>query len=242
VRSNLAIPFYGAIGVLALALIVEWLPGGEPPPVPPARFHHIAATAQEGDAKDTAAWAEAINQRPLFTVGRHPPKSGHGHQHTLDTGLPRLAGIMITPWGRRAIFMPDGGKPLTLAEGASLDDDTIRQIRSDRVVLTGPKGEVILHLTYDKSRPTGLLTTTTPNFPQPGFPQGFPNPGFPNPNFPNQGFNPAPPIFPGQQPGQQPAASQSDDDNSDNAPAAPRPFMTPPFPGFRGPNIPRGRE
>ena len=54
------------------------------------------------------------------------------------------------------------GHTVTLAEGASLDDDTIRQIRSDRVVLTGPKGEVILHLTYDKSRPTGLLTTIVP--------------------------------------------------------------------------------
>ena len=232
-RPSRALWFYGASAALLLVLAVEWLPSGEPPPLPPARVPRLAPADQTAASKDTSDWADAINQRPLFSVGRRPPKQSHGVHAVADTGLPRLSGILITPTGRRAIFMPDGGKPMTLAEGASLDDNTIRQIKPDRVVLTGPKGTTVLLLAFDK-QVRGLVTPGATAFPQPGFNPGFPNPGF------NPAFSPAAPGFQGQ-PIAPAQAGQDADDSSDGA-APPPPVAAPPFPGFRGPNIPRGRE
>jgi hypothetical protein len=234
-RVNGALPYYAAAAALVLVLIVEWLPASEPAPLPPARLPHLAPADQTADSKDTSDWADAILQRPLFTVTRKPPKSERGPHTSGGSGLPRLSGVIIMPTGRRAIFMPDGGKPVTVAEGASLDDCTVRQIRPDRVGLACPKGETVLLLTYDKTHPAGLLTPAGPTFPQQPMNPGFPNPGF------NPGFNPAVPGFQGQPP--QPTQPQNDntDDNADAAPTPP-PQPAPPYPGFRGPNIPRGRE
>jgi hypothetical protein len=232
-RPNRALIFYGASAALILVLIMEWLPAGVAPPVPPAKVPHLAPADQTAASKDTADWADAIDQRPLFTVGRRPPKLGHGPSSATGTSLPRLSGIMITPSGRRAIFMPDGGKPLTLAEGASLDDNTIRQIKPDRVVLTGPKGTTELRLSFDK-QVRSLTTPAMAPFAQPGFTPGFPNPGF------NPAFNPAQPGINGQPVA--PAQSNANTENADDGTPPPPPVPAPPFPGFRGPNIPRGRE
>jgi hypothetical protein len=229
--------YAGVAGALAVLLVVEWLPAGDPAVAPlPAARH--AARAEVGlEPKQTLAWADTINRRPLFTVSRKPAHTKAGLPVTADTGLPRLAGIMITRAGRRAIFMPEGGKPTTLAEGATLDDYTIRQIRADRVVLSGgPKGDIVLQPSYDTKQHTGglILPTSTPGFPQPGF-----NPGF-NPAFNPQPFQPAPFMPPPQpQPQPQPPA---DDNDADSQPATPpAPTIPPPFNGFRGP-LPRGRE
>jgi hypothetical protein len=234
-RATGALPYYAAAGALLLLLIVEWLPASEPAPLPPARVPHLAPADQTGASKDTDDWADAINQRPLFTIGRRPPKSAKGPHTAAGTGLPRLAGVMIMPSGRRAIFMPEGAKPETLAEGGTLDDCTIRQIRPDRVVLSCAKGETVLLLAFDKTPHAGTLPAPAPMFPPPGGNPAFPNPGF------NPAFNPAMPGVQGQPPA--PAQPQNDnsDDNADNTPAQP-PVPAPPFPGFRGPNIPRGRE
>jgi hypothetical protein len=225
----------GTASALVLILIVEWLPSAEPTIAIPPTSHTSHSTTPENEtvAKDTEAWARTILRRPLFTVGRKPPKSG-GHNSVASTnGLPRLAGIMITAAGRRAIFMPDGGKPLTLAEGASVDEYTIRRISADRVVLSGAKGDLTVQPTYDASGKAPVVTFNPPAFAQPGF-----NPGFPQPAF-NPGFQPQQnaPGFP------QPAANQGNDDNSDGQVVTPG---TPPgpvmFPGMRAPFNPRGRS
>jgi hypothetical protein len=232
-RPSRALYFYSASAALLLVLAFEWLPASDPPRIVAARLPHLAPADQNAASKDTSDWADAILQRPLFTVGRRPPKAGHGIHTLSGTGLPRLAGIMITPSSRRAIFMPDGGKPMTLPEGASLDDDTIKQITPDRVLLSGPKGTTVLMLTYDKQQ-RGLTTPGAPLFPQPGFNPGFPNAGF------NPAFAPAAPGFQGQ-PIAPAQPNPGADDSADSTPA-PQPVMAPPFPGFRGPNIPRGRD
>jgi hypothetical protein len=231
VKSDLAIPIYGAAAALVLILIVEWLPSSEPvvPVLPPAAHTHGAGSDAESVAKDTQAWANTIVDRPLFTVGRKPPKQGPGNHQVASSGLPRLSGIMITGFGRRAIFMPDGGKALTLGEGATLDDYTIRQIAADRVVLTGAKGDMVLRPAYDAAHAgEGFQpTAVTPGFPQPGFqPPGF-----------NGGFRP-----PGFQAPQPPPPANANDDDNDDTPAQSPPQAPPqPFPGFHGPFIPRGR-
>jgi hypothetical protein len=221
-RSNLALWFYGACAVLLVGLTLEWLPAGDTIKLPPPKVPHLAAADESGTSKDTDEWAETITARPLFTVGRHPPKSNNGPHTISGNGLPRLAGIMITPYGRHAIFMPDGGKPLTLAEGANLDENTIRKISSDRVLLVGPKGQTVLLLTFDKQ---GIGGVATPNFVAPNFNPGFPRPGF-QPGMPGQPMTPGR-FFPPPAPGAE---------TPEGTPAPPQ------FPGFRGPNIPGGRE
>ncbi len=222
-------------GALVLILIVEWLPAAEPViAIPPtAHTSHSNTAETETVAKDTAAWARTILRRPLFTVGRKPPKGG-GHSTVASTnGLPRLSGIMITAAGRRAIFMPDGGKPLTLAEGALVDEYTIRRIAADHVILSGAKGDLTVQPTYDTSGKAPVATFNPPAFAQPGFNPGFPQPGF-NPGFPQPN---APVGFP------QPAANQGNDDNNDGqvvTPGAPPGPVI--FPGMRAPFIPRGRS
>ncbi len=240
-------PFYISMGVLALVFAVEWFPSSPPPPVKQAATPHIVtATSGEADARDTDDWAETVLTRPLFTPGRKPPKTAPGQRAAASNGLPRLSGIMITAAGKRAIFAPEGGKPLVLAEGAAIDEDTISAIHPDRVIVTGPKGELVLRPAYDHARAGGL---PMPAFPQPGMNPAFPN-GF-NPGF-NPGMNPGmAPGLPNLQPPPQPQPQANDesdnDDNSDAASnAAPtpppvRPMMPQPFPGPRGPNIPRER-
>ena len=111
-----------------------------------------------------------------------------------------------------------------------LDDYRISQISADRVTLTGAKGDIVLRPAYDGTRGGG----GPGEMGQPGFqPPGFQPPGF------NPGFRP--PGFPGMQPPPPPAPpNASDDDNGDDATPA-QPVAPQPFPGFRGPFIPRGR-
>ncbi len=199
---------WGVIGALVLLLVLEWVwPSGSTPAqrataARVARQAHAAAPA-----RTTAAWAQAILARPVFSLSRRPPKPVVTVHGQVVAGQARLAGILITRAGRRAIFAPEGGgRQLVLAEGASVNESTIRQIQADRVLMASG---AVLRPTYDRNR----VTTTTPpfqpfapSFPAPGFPagnpafpsQGFPNPGFPNPGMINPGFPnaPTPGVFP----------------------------------------------
>jgi hypothetical protein len=234
VKSDLAVPAYGAAAALLLVLVWEWLPAADSVLPPPPQIIHVrgrAVAETDSVAKDTQAWANAITRRPLFNIGRKPAKLATGHGPVALTGLPRLSGIMITRAGRRAIFMPEGGKALTLAEGATLDDYTIRRILADQVVLNGAKGDMVLRPAYDAARGGGMTITNGEMPAQPGPQTG----GFPVPPF-TPGFRP--PGMPMPQPPPQP---NSDDDDNSDAPSPPQ-VQPQPFPGFRGPFIPRGRS
>jgi len=234
----MAAPFFGTCALLVAILPFEWLPDAAPPPVKQAAAPRPAsASASDAEPKDTDDWAETVLRRPLFTVGRKPPKSSGGGHLVANTGLPRLAGIMITPSGKRAIFAPDGGKPLVLGEGGALDDATVRTIKFDRVVVTGPKGEQVLWPTYDHSR-TGQPATTLPAFPQPGFNGGGPTPGF-GPQFPGRPNFPMQPQMPQPPPPQGDPGDGGDDAGDASGPATPAPGPVPAFPGQQVPAFPR---
>ena len=227
---------YGALAALMLILILEWAwPAGRAGGVvAPAKFT-TPKQAAAAAARETAAWEQTVQARPLFSISRRPARVASKAGDTLAVGQARLAGIMITRFGKRAIFAPDGGgKQMVLPEGASVNDSTIRRIQADRVILAS--GTVLLP-TYDHN-PSTLGTTPafhpafTPNFPPPG--PGFPNAGFPNPAFPNPAFpNPAAPGVPAgfQAPGPQfQPQFQPSNEAGDQAPP------------FRGGPIPQRRE
>ena len=189
--------FAGACAALLLILFAEWLPGGERSGMPlhagaPHTRPHAATAASDSDSdtdKDSDSWAQTVTARPLFSIGRRPPKIASNHPAAAG-GLPRLSGIIVTRFSRRAIFMPDSGKPVVLAEGGSIDEDTIRVIAADHVLLTGPKGDVTLYPSFDRNRtvPAPVLPPRGPVF-RPGPGQGAPN-GF-IPQFVNGQPNPA---------------------------------------------------
>ncbi len=182
-RPDLPRVLWGTLGVLALLLVLEWTwPAGNAAggTVSPARVA-VQAHAPALASRDTSAWVSAVLARPLFSVTRRPPRIVSRGVGAVAVGQARLAGIMITRSGRRAIFAPEGGgRQLVLPEGAAVNDSTIRRILPDRVTLAS--GAVLLP-SYDRNR----VNTGTPAF------QPF-TPGFPNPGFANPGFNP---VMPG---------------------------------------------
>ncbi len=197
-RTDLPRALWAMLGALAFLLVLEWVwpagdaGGGTIRPAQVASHGHAPALT----ARDTSAWVGAILARPLFSVSRRPPHVAPHRPGAVAAGQARLAGIMITRDGRRAIFAPDGGgKQMVLPEGASVNDSTIRRILPDRVTLAS--GAVLLP-TYDRNRASTGAPSFQPFNPAIGNP-GPGNPGFANPNFANPGFNPAlPGGFPNQ--------------------------------------------
>ncbi len=214
-RADLGRLLWGLLGALALLLVLEWVwPAGGVAGVTVSPAHvAVQARAPALAARDTSAWVSAVLARPLFSVSRRPPHVIPRGPGAVAPGQARLAGIMITRSGRRAIFAPEGGgKQMVLPEGAAVNDSTIRRILPDRVTLAS--GAVLLP-TYDRSRAGTGAPGFQPFNPGPGN-LGLGNPGFATPNLGNPGFNPAipggfpnpafqnPALPPGEESGQPP--------------------------------------
>lgn len=114
----------------------------------------------------TDEWVETILARPLFSPSRRPPAVSAGPAAETVIGMPRLAGILISPDGKRAIFArPGGGKPLTTTEGDKIDRWTVLSIEMWQVTLSGPDGSHVLHPSFENGttpapqpvRPAGLV-------------------------------------------------------------------------------------
>jgi len=214
--------FTWVIAVLSVVLILEWVVPGGGGPAAPANGPLLPATGSKvaPPARDASGWARSILARPLFSISRRPPKLAAGHHDEAGPSEARLSGIMIGRFGRRAIFAPDGpGKPMVLAEGASVNDSTIQKILPDQVILASG---TVLRPAFDHNKvapytPPSSFVPIAPNFQNPGFPNG----GFTPPGFSPPGMPPAPPA--------------------DAEGAAPSP-MPPAPPMFRGPLIPQRRE
>ncbi len=227
------IPFLAACAGLLVIIAAEWaIPQPRVTAPAPAPLH-LAANGAPDEDKSTDDWAETINARPLFVASRRPAKNQGGGRLSSATGLPRLAGIMITPYGKRAIFMPDGGKPVVVKEHASLNNITIDRILSNCgsrdsggreqvspcIMLANSKTPIFP--TLDKSA-TGTVTPSPPPFVPPNFPPGGPR-RFPGPMAAQNGLpGPGPPFM-------TPPSPQADDtnDNDDNDSGPPQPNPNP---------------
>lgn len=124
-------------GIAAELAWPEAAPPAPPPAAPPA-----AARAAGGAPEPVAAWAAAALERPLFNASRRPDSPGAAPAAAAAEHAepPRLAGIMLTPQGRRAIFAEAEDKPATVMEGSRVGSWQVQAIAAGEVTLTGPDG------------------------------------------------------------------------------------------------------
>lgn len=132
----------GLAAVVALEVInapqgtVESL-RSRPAAIPPAKS---ASVDHSGE------WVSSILGRPLFSPDRRPSSAAAAVAGL--PGLPRLSGIMFGPFGRSAIFAPDGAKPVVAQEGARVAGYTVKAIEATQVRLIGPNGSIVLYPTF----------------------------------------------------------------------------------------------
>ena len=113
---------------------------------PPSPGHLPLAVAQGAGAAapladQAPAWVATALARPLFAVTRRPPPPSAAAGAMAAPALPRLAGVMVTPQRRTALFAAaKGAKPVVVAEGDHLAGFTIVTIDTDAVTVAGPGG------------------------------------------------------------------------------------------------------
>ena len=176
--------------LLSAALALELRDGvPEAAPLPRAATSgaEVAAPSAAGDTtpERTRSLLAAILARPLFEQDRRPlaeAKAG-----PVSEGGARLAGIMISPAGRAAIFATsEGGKPTVLREGGVIGPLTVQTIAPGAVTVLSHGEAQVLHPSFAAS----TATTTAPAPPQfpfapnggmgrmPGLPGGVTPPSF----------------------------------------------------------------
>ena len=126
--------------IFVAAIAAEFESGGGPTSL--AGVQHARAVPAPRPSAARLAPPEALTAealaRPLFSPTRRPPSSdGPASAELADK---RLAGIVISPQQRLAIFAVKGAKPLMLKEGAAIDGWQIETITSVDVSLRGPSG------------------------------------------------------------------------------------------------------
>ena len=109
-----------------------------------------------------------ILERPLFSPNRDlpDPTLGWPQRETSENAPPqlgaRLAGVMIRPGVREALFARAGQKPIPVKIGGEIDGWTIAVIEFDRVVLANDFGSQIVRPTPGvRLIPTSLAATST---------------------------------------------------------------------------------
>jgi hypothetical protein len=138
-----------ALGGTAIfcALLAAWpwmvppsLPTTEPRAAPSAGF-----LAPAFAALPPLASFSATVERPLFTPSRRPPAGAETAAGPSIESRYRLLGVVTTGPTKKA-FAVDGTRHVEITEGNTLDGWSVKEIRSDRVLLTSPAGEAVLKL------------------------------------------------------------------------------------------------
>ena len=108
----------------------------------PAALANVRNDKEQTNARADRLVAEIL-KRPLFTRGRQPPEV-----KVVKVEPPklqgRLAGVMLRPDGRVALFTRPGGRPISVKEGDVIDGWTTAKIEAGRVLLTSSFGEQIV--------------------------------------------------------------------------------------------------
>ena len=161
--------------VLAAGVLSEAVPIAKQAPfaaavAPPGPVHVAAASAEP-----VADWVATALSRPLFNIDRRPVAPAAAASATTGPqALPRLAGIIVSPSGRSAIFAgnPDQSPEhsVVVVEGAAIGPWRVVTIRSDAVDVNGPQGERTVKPNYSVDPPpTGPAAASLPFNGHPGF-------------------------------------------------------------------------
>ncbi len=200
------------LGLLAAGLaatIVRQLDDTVTDPIPvAARPPAAAADARPGGAVPANATAAAgrvatILARPLFALDRRPsavPAPG-GALAAGGAEPPRLAGILIGPAGRSAIFAGAEEGPVVLREGGMIGSYTVRDITPAQVTVLGPAGPQVLRPAFDgappSARPAGPAAGSEASFARTPVPSGLDILRNAARNAPPQPEDAPPPALPG---------------------------------------------
>ncbi len=125
-------------------------PSGDGAP-PSTRLTIAASPASPPAVTHYDDWVSTVRTRPLFSPDRRPLPEVITSSDSGISGLPRLTGIIIGPYGRSAIFAAEGSKPIVLQEGGRLGAYMVKSINVAEVRLIGPDGARILSPTFDRS-------------------------------------------------------------------------------------------
>ena len=139
-----------ALGCVAFAaaIVAELQNGGDVAAVPTVTPAHAVSTLHPPPRRSPPETLTATAlARPLFSATRRPPLSDAPASAELAGN--RLAGIVISPQQRLAIFAVTGAKPLVLKEGADIGGWRIEAITPYDVSLRGPGGTRVLRPRMD---------------------------------------------------------------------------------------------
>jgi hypothetical protein len=144
------------------------------------------ARDERAAAKKLDGMVAEILKRPVFSAGRAPPAPMVAAKPEPPRLQGRLAGVVLQPDFKEALFARPGGKPLAVKEGDVIDGWTVGKIEEDQVTLTSAFGEQVVR--PSKGGPDELTTPA----PRPMVKKATPTKGAP----PRQG----PALIPGRPP------------------------------------------
>lgn len=105
-------------------------------------------------ADQAASWADAALARPLFNQTRRVAPRPETPTAAAPAGLPRIAGILVSPGGKSVIFAAGAnGRPVVAAEGGRVGAYQVQSIEVGRVVVVGPEGPRVLSASFDAASP-----------------------------------------------------------------------------------------
>lgn len=156
--SGMLLACAGLVGVIALE-INDAQRGNVTPPQTLAATPLSPRSVAPDHVRD---WVAAVLARPLFSPDRRPAAAPVSTASNRVPGLPRLAGILVGPSGRSAIFAADGSKPIVAQEGGHVGAYTIKAIETAQVQLAGPDGTRVLNPSFDSAPGKTAGTTAAP--------------------------------------------------------------------------------
>jgi hypothetical protein len=121
----------------------------EPQSTPQPRVADVAPPLALPDP--TTDRVATILARPLFSPDRRPVAvaAAAASGNPMPQGLPRLAGVIVGPFGPSAIFAVEGGKPTVVKESGRIDIWDVRVVNVGTVRINGPGGARTLHPSFE---------------------------------------------------------------------------------------------
>jgi len=149
--SRILLGWLGATGAALALIIAAEIGASGSADAPLQRGEAGLSSVQLGGRNVPASQADTeasrlaeILARPLFNRSRRPTEAAGS-----AAGPLRLAGVIVGPAGREAIFEPSGGgKPVIAKEGSTVGGATVRAISPGMVLIVDGTGAHILRPSF----------------------------------------------------------------------------------------------